>query len=104
MFVHVISPFPYREELVDGREGHVLQNFLVVTDGSHLTPAENVALVEVVEEETLALARKNGYQCIFTSNSSPLTQVTTVLRCSSQFQRRYHFNSKSATTCSTTTS
>ena len=66
----------YREKLVEGKKGHVLQNFLVVTDGFQLTPAENVALVQCVEQETLALAKKNGFSCIFTSNSSPLTQVT----------------------------
>ena len=65
----------YREKLVEGKKGHVLQNFLVVTDGFQLTPAENVALVQCVEQETLALAKKNGFSCIFTSNSSPLTQV-----------------------------
>uniref|UniRef100_A0A0P5KZY5 Ss-alanyl conjugating enzyme n=2 Tax=Daphnia magna TaxID=35525 RepID=A0A0P5KZY5_9CRUS len=65
---------PAREALVNGKKGHVLQNFLVVTDSALLTPAENVAVVQCVERETLALAKSNGYHCIFTSNSSPLTQ------------------------------
>ena len=110
-----------REALVDGKRGHVLQNFLVikiliymnqdrwkkvtarkkkdlwlirlklfyisfsfffkysfwkvVTDSALLSPAENVALVQCVERETLTLAKSNGFRCIFTSNSSPLTQV-----------------------------
>jgi hypothetical protein len=50
-------------------------NHKVVTDSALLTPAENVALVQCVERETLALAKSNGFNCIFTSNSSPLTQV-----------------------------
>ena len=65
----------YRESLVDGKKGQVLQNFLVATDGILLSPAENVALVQCVERETLSLAKRNGFQSIFTSNSSPLTQV-----------------------------
>jgi hypothetical protein len=68
-FVHAI-----REQLVEGKKGRVLQNFLVATDGVLLTPAENVALVQCVEQETLVLAKNNRFSCIFTSNSSPLTQ------------------------------
>lgn len=63
-----------REALVDKKKRHVLQNFLVATDGT-LSPAENVALVQCVEQETLSLAKSRGFKCIFTSNSSPLTQV-----------------------------
>ena len=69
----------FREQLVEGKKGRVLQNFLVATDGVQLTPAENVALVQCVEQETLALAKNNGFSCIFTSNSSPLTQVDSKL-------------------------
>ena len=60
--------------MADKSKRHVLQNFLVATDGT-LSPAENVALVQLVEEQTLLLAKTRGYKCILTSNSSPLTQV-----------------------------
>jgi len=59
----------------------------VVTDSALLTPAENVALVQCVERETLTLAKSNGFHCIFTSNSSPLTQVN----LSTNFIRKQHF-------------
>ena len=79
----------------------------VVTDSALLSPAENVALVQCVERETLTLAKSNGFRCIFTSNSSPLTQVQArtknflSIRISNSFLLPH---SKYATTCSTTKS
>ena len=60
---------------MDKKKRNVLQNFLVATDSS-LSAAENVALVQFVEKETIKLAKSRGFKSIFTSNSSPLTQVS----------------------------
>lgn len=43
---------------------------------SSLTTKENVAVMKFLEDETLRLAKERGFDGIFTTNTSPLTQVT----------------------------
>ncbi|ENN71671.1 hypothetical protein YQE_11595, partial [Dendroctonus ponderosae] len=41
---------------------------------SSLTPKENVAVFQFMEEEVQRLAKSRGFAGIFTTNTSPLTQ------------------------------
>lgn len=40
-----------------------------------LTTKENVVVMKYLEDETLRLAKDRGFEGIFTTNTSPLTQV-----------------------------
>lgn len=40
-----------------------------------LSAADNVDVIRFMEEEVLRLARKRSFEGIFTTNTSPLTQV-----------------------------
>ncbi|KAK7072989.1 hypothetical protein SK128_006147 [Halocaridina rubra] len=39
-----------------------------------LGPAENVELIQIMEEENLKLATSKGFKAVFTTNTSDLTQ------------------------------
>lgn len=62
-----------RDELLPKGEGQVLHSFMMGTN-SQLSPAENVAVMQYMEQENLRLARTVGFVGIFTTNTSPLTQ------------------------------
>lgn len=53
--------------------GKVLHSFMMGTK-SYLTPKENVAVMSYMEQEVLRLAKQRGFEGIFTTNTSPLTQ------------------------------
>lgn len=42
---------------------------------SSLLPNENVAVMQYMEDEVLKLADRKGFTGIFTTNTSPVTQV-----------------------------
>lgn len=46
--------------------------------GTHstLTPKDNVAIMHFMEEEVLKMATEGKFAGIFTTNTSPLTQVS----------------------------
>ena len=41
-----------------------------------LSPAENVTLIQFMEQETLKLAKHRGFVGVFTSNTNELTRVS----------------------------
>lgn len=55
-------------------KGKILHSFMMATHSS-LTPKENVAVMQFMESEVLELAEKKGFAGIFTTNTSPITQV-----------------------------
>lgn len=71
-----------RDNQLPQGKGKVLHSFMMATDSS-LTPRENVAVFQFMESENLKLAKDRGFAGIFTTNTSPLTQVGLVLNFSS---------------------
>ncbi|XP_050686170.1 zwittermicin A synthase ZmaJ-like [Eriocheir sinensis] len=61
---------PCREKLP---KGPVLHNFM---EGTLINtgPAENVELMEFMERENIRMAKSLGFEAVFTTNTSPLTQ------------------------------
>lgn len=66
---------PIRETVLPQGKGKTLHSFMMGTK-SYLTPKENVIVMQAMEEEVLKLARERGFEGIFTTNTSPLTQVS----------------------------
>lgn len=46
------------------------------------SPAEKVALMQLIEEENIQMAKKRGYSKLITTNTTPLTRVCNTLICS----------------------
>lgn len=65
---------PIRERKLPKGTGQIIHNFMMATS-SDLNPAENVILMKEMEEYCLQLAKRKEYAGIFTTNTSPLTQV-----------------------------
>lgn len=65
---------PIRERKLPKGKGQIIHNFMMTTS-SDLNPAENVIMMKEMEEYCLELAKKKEYAGIFTTNTSPLTQV-----------------------------
>lgn len=65
---------PIREKKLPKGKGQIIHNFMMATH-SDLAPAENVIIMGEMEEYCLRVARKREYAGIFTTNTSPLTQV-----------------------------
>ncbi|XP_045108560.1 tyrocidine synthase 3-like isoform X2 [Portunus trituberculatus] len=61
-----------REFLPEGT-GQVIHSFVMGTLLS-LGPAENVELIQMMEEENLEHAKRRGFKAVFTTNTSSLTQ------------------------------
>lgn len=55
-------------------KGKILHTFMLATHSS-LTAKENVAVMQFMESEILKLAERKGFTGIFTTNTSPVTQV-----------------------------
>ncbi|CAD6216235.1 GSCOCG00012870001-RA-CDS [Cotesia congregata] len=64
---------PIRENKLPRGKGKILHCYMMATN-ENLTPAENVIIMNKMEEECLNLARRKGFMGIFTTNTSPLTQ------------------------------
>ncbi|XP_034952288.1 dimodular nonribosomal peptide synthase isoform X2 [Chelonus insularis] len=64
---------PIRENKLPRGKGKVYHCYMMATN-ENLTPAENVIIMNKMEEECLNLARSKGFVGIFTTNTSPLTQ------------------------------
>lgn len=64
---------PIRERKLPKGKGEIIHNFMMTTS-SDLNPAENVIVMQAMEEYCLRLAKRKEYAGIFTTNTSPLTQ------------------------------
>ncbi|KAI4461100.1 ebony [Holotrichia oblita] len=64
---------PVRDNILPPGKGKVLHSFMMATR-STLTPAENVSIMNFMEDEVLKLAIERQFAGIFTTNTSPLTQ------------------------------
>ncbi|KAJ8918616.1 hypothetical protein NQ315_013122, partial [Exocentrus adspersus] len=64
---------PVRDQKLPPGKGQVLHSFMMATHSS-LSPKENVAVMQFMEDEVLNLATSRGFAGIFTTNTSPLTQ------------------------------
>ncbi|XP_018568645.1 uncharacterized protein LOC108908938 [Anoplophora glabripennis] len=64
---------PVRDGRLPSGKGQVLHSFMMATHSS-LSPKENVAVMQFMEDEVLNLARSRNFAGIFTTNTSPLTQ------------------------------
>ncbi|XP_043518674.1 mycosubtilin synthase subunit C isoform X2 [Frieseomelitta varia] len=65
---------PIRERKLPKGKGQIIHNFMMTTS-SDLNPAENVIMMREMEEYCLQLAKRKEFAGIFTTNTSPLTQI-----------------------------
>lgn len=65
---------PIKEYKLPKGKGQIIHNSMMATN-SNLNPAENVLVIRQMEEYCLQLAKQKEYAGIFTTNTSPLTQV-----------------------------
>lgn len=65
---------PIREYKLPKGKGKIIHNSMMTTS-SNLSSAENVLVMGQMEKYCLQLAKQKGYVGIFTTNTSPLTQV-----------------------------
>lgn len=66
--------FTFRDSQLPKGKGKILHSFMMGTK-SFLCPKENVAVMHFMEEQVLRLAKQRAFEGIFTTNTSPLTQV-----------------------------
>lgn len=59
-------------------KGKILHSFMLGTE-QKLTPQENIEITEVMEREIEIIAKNKGFEGIFSTNTSPLTQVKYIL-------------------------
>ncbi|XP_046609985.1 dimodular nonribosomal peptide synthase-like [Neodiprion virginianus] len=73
---------PILEKQLPKGKGQIFHSFMIGTN-SRLTSAENVALVRVMEDHVFRVARQKGFDGVFATNTSPLTQqlVTGIYNC-----------------------
>ena len=64
---------PVRDKELPPGKGKILHSFMMATNSS-LTPKENVAVIQFMEEEVIRVARNKNFAGIFTTNTNPLTQ------------------------------
>ena len=64
---------PIRDGQLPKGLGQIFHTFMMGTN-NQLTPAENVIIMKIMEDECLRLAKSRGFAGIFTTNTSPLTQ------------------------------
>lgn len=69
---------PLRETKLPVGKGKILHCYMMATN-TDLSPAENVIIMSEMENEILNLATEKGLLGIFTTNTSPLTQVYFIL-------------------------
>lgn len=65
---------PIRDGQLPKGKGQILHCFMMATN-SNLDSADNIILMREMEEHVLTVARQKGFAGIFTTNTSPLTQV-----------------------------
>lgn len=66
---------PVRDEQLPPGKGKILHSFMMGTKSS-LATKDNVVVMQFMEEEVLRIGRRRGFEGVFTTNTSPLTQVT----------------------------
>ncbi|XP_075232512.1 nonribosomal peptide synthetase ebony [Lycorma delicatula] len=87
---------PVREQYLPKKKGEVLHSFMMGTN-QNLTPAENVSVMQFMEEEVIRLALHSDFTSIFTTNSSPLTQQLGTDIFGYRVLREYRVNQYTAT-------
>lgn len=78
-----ISFLPFffdREKHFEKKTNHLIHSFMMATADTS-TPAENVVLIQLMEQETIRVAKARGFNGVFTTNTNELTRVS-ILRCS----------------------
>ena len=65
---------PIRETRLPKGLGTIFHAFMMATD-KDLSPGENVILMKEMEQQCLIVAKRKQFAGIFTTNTSPLTQV-----------------------------
>lgn len=65
---------PIRDYKLPKSKGKIIHNYMMATNFD-LNPAENVLVIRQMEEYCLKLVKQKEYIGIFTTNTSPLTQV-----------------------------
>lgn len=65
---------PYRENVLPKGTGQLMHSFMMGT-AEFVPPQQNIELIQYMEYENIKMARKHGFAGIFTTNTSPLTQV-----------------------------
>lgn len=73
--LHLNRPYNFRDTQLPTGKGKLLHSFMMATHSS-LTAKENVAVMQFMETEVLKLAERKGFFGIFTTNTSPITQVS----------------------------
>lgn len=68
---------PIRDYKLPKGKDKIIHNSMMATN-SDLNPAENVLVIRQMEEYCLQLAQRKEYIGIFTTNTSPLTQVNDI--------------------------
>lgn len=64
---------PVKEKILPQGKGKTLHSFMMGTK-EDLSTKENVIIMQTMEEEVLKIAMDRGFEGIFTTNTSPLTQ------------------------------
>lgn len=76
--MYVFFLFYFSDSQLPAEKRKILHSFMMGTHSS-LTAKENVAVMEFMESEVLKLAESKEFAGIFTTNTSPITQVTAFL-------------------------
>ena len=66
---------PIRDERLPEGKNKVFHTFMMATSEA-LGPAENIILMKFMEKKCQEIAKRNSFIGLFTTNSSPLTQVS----------------------------
>jgi len=89
----------FREKQLPQGKGKVLHSFMMATDPS-LNYQQNVEVMDFMEAEVLRLAKSKGFAGIFTTNTSPLTQVCVVHPATNiSYNTNSHFYNVSLQSC-----
>jgi len=64
---------PVREKYFEKKTNHLIHSFMMATAESS-TPAENVVLIQLMEQETIKVAKARGFNGVFTTNTNELTR------------------------------
>lgn len=69
---------PIRDNQLPPGKNKVFHSFMMATD-VELSAADNVLLMRLMEQKCLEIAKERKFCGIFTTNTSPLTQVSVLL-------------------------
>ena len=59
--------------------GEVVHSFMMATHAT-MSAKENVALIKVMEDNNIAVAKQRNYRAVFTTNTSETTRVSENLK------------------------